>query len=66
VSSTTLMVALREIPESPILMVGHSGETAIVEALMGGADVYWNASDELVNCQLECAHYLNDMAANWN
>ena len=49
-----------------MLMVGHGGETAMVEALMGGADVYWNASDELVNCQLECAHYLNDMAANWN
>ena len=60
------MVALREIPESPILMVGHGGETAMVEALMGGSDVYWNAPDELGNCHLECAHYLNDMAANWN
>lgn len=39
-SSTTLLVALREITESPILMVGNGGETAMVEALMSGADVY--------------------------
>lgn len=40
VSSTALLVALREITESPILMLGDGGETAMVEALMSGADVY--------------------------
>jgi len=47
-------------------MVSNGGETAVMEALMGRADVYWNTPCELENWQLECAHYLNDMAANWD
>ena len=40
VASTAELVALREITESPILMMGNGDETALVEALMSGADVY--------------------------
>jgi DNA-binding response OmpR family regulator len=40
VASTAALVALREITESPILMLGNGDETALVEALMRGADVY--------------------------
>jgi DNA-binding response OmpR family regulator len=40
VASTAALVALRQITESPILMLGNGDETALVEALMKGADVY--------------------------
>ena len=40
VASGELLVALREVSESPIVMIGCGGETAMVEALMKGADVY--------------------------
>jgi DNA-binding response OmpR family regulator len=40
VASTAALVALREITESPILMLGDGDETALVAALMRGADVY--------------------------
>ena len=40
VASGELVVALREVSEGPIVMIGNGGETAMVEALMKGADVY--------------------------
>jgi DNA-binding response OmpR family regulator len=40
VASTAVLVALRQITESPIVMMGNGDETALVEALMSGADVY--------------------------
>ena len=40
VASGELLVALREASEGPIVMLGKGGETAMVEALMKGADVY--------------------------
>ena len=39
-SSKELLIALREITESPIVIIGEGGETAMVEALMKGADLY--------------------------
>ena len=39
-ASGELLVALRDVSESPIVMMGNGGETAMVEALMKGADVY--------------------------
>jgi DNA-binding response OmpR family regulator len=40
VSSTGLLTALREMTESPIVVLGSGGETAMIEALMRGADFY--------------------------
>ena len=40
VSSADLLMALRGITESPMVVLGSGGETAMVEALMRGADFY--------------------------
>jgi DNA-binding response OmpR family regulator len=40
VSSTDLLMALREITEGPMVVLGSGRETAMVEALMRGADFY--------------------------
>lgn len=40
VAAGDLLVVLREVSEGPIVMIGAGGETAMVEALMKGADVY--------------------------
>jgi DNA-binding response OmpR family regulator len=39
-SADKLLVALREITESPMVVIGKGGETAMVGALIQGADVY--------------------------
>jgi DNA-binding response OmpR family regulator len=44
VASGRLLADLREITQGPIVVMGQSGDIAMVEALMGGADLYVDRS----------------------